>query len=213
MKIASGANTVSEYQYDGAKRRVVQKSYVSGTLNETLHLHYTEPGQWQVVEERVGSSTDANRQFVWGRRYIDDLILRDRDTDGNGTLDERLYSLQDAKWNVTGLVHSSGVVGTLTAIELAKLLALPGIALAALYALLRCEPIVIDLPTTPDPSILDPPCTCCCIFRGYGWWMYQGEMRTSACVAQGSPKRPCGCDQTNATTCRGMPDIDVARPR
>jgi len=110
VKIADGANTVSEYQYDGAKRRVVQKSYVSGTLNETRHLYYTEPSKWQVVEERVGTSTSANRQFVWGLRYIDDLILRDRDTDGNGTLDERLYSLQDANWNVTGLVNTSGVI-------------------------------------------------------------------------------------------------------
>jgi RHS repeat-associated protein len=88
----------------------VQKSYVSGTLNETRHLYYTEPSKWQVVEERVGTSTSANRQFVWGLRYIDDLILRDRDTDGNGTLDERLYSLQDANWNVTGLVNTSGVI-------------------------------------------------------------------------------------------------------
>jgi RHS repeat-associated protein len=110
VKIADGANTVSEYQYDGAKRRVVQKSYVSGTLNETRHLYYTEPSKWQVVEERVGTSTSANRQFVWGLRYIDDLILRDRDTDGNGTLDERLYSLQDANWNMTGLVNTSGVI-------------------------------------------------------------------------------------------------------
>ncbi|MFN5074577.1 MAG: RHS repeat domain-containing protein, partial [Planctomyces sp.] len=110
VKIADGGNTVSEYQYDGAKRRVVQKSYVSGTLNETRHLYYTEPSKWQVVEERGGTSTSANRQFVWGLRYIDDLILRDRDTDGNGTLDERLYSLQDANWNVTGLVNTSGVI-------------------------------------------------------------------------------------------------------
>ena len=110
VKIADGGNTVSEYQYDGAKRRIVQKSYVSGTLNETRHLYYTEPSKWQVVEERVGTSSSANRQFVWGLRYIDDLILRDRDTDGNGTLDERLYCLQDANWNVTGLVSTSGVI-------------------------------------------------------------------------------------------------------
>jgi len=110
VKIVDGSNTVSEYAYDGAKRRVVQKSYVSGTLNETRHLYYTEPSRWQVVEERVGSSTSANRQFVWGLRYIDDLIRRDRDTDGNGTLDERLYSLQDANWNMTGLVSTSGAM-------------------------------------------------------------------------------------------------------
>jgi len=110
VKIADGANTVSEYQYDGTKRRVVQKSYVSGTPSETRHLYYTEPSKWQVVEERVGSSTDANLQFVWGQRYVDDLILRDRDTDGNGTLNEQLYSLQDANWNVSGILNTSGAI-------------------------------------------------------------------------------------------------------
>jgi len=110
VEIADGANTVSEFAYDAAKRRIVQKSFVSGTLNETRHLYYTEPSRWQVVEERVGTSTSANRQFVWGLRYIDDLVLRDRDTEGNGTLDERLYSLQDANWNVTGLINTSGTV-------------------------------------------------------------------------------------------------------
>ncbi|MEQ9410143.1 MAG: hypothetical protein RIK87_20580 [Fuerstiella sp.] len=39
VKIANGSNTVFEYAYDGAKRRVLQKSYVSGTLDETRHLY------------------------------------------------------------------------------------------------------------------------------------------------------------------------------
>jgi RHS repeat-associated protein len=67
----------------------------------------------QVVEERVDTthdSDDAERQFVWGLRYIDDLVLRDRDTDGNGSLDERLYAIQDANWNVTGITNPSGIV-------------------------------------------------------------------------------------------------------
>lgn len=110
VKIEDGANTISEYEYDGAKRRTVQKEYTSGTLSQTRHLYYTEPSQWQVVEERVDSATDAERQFVWGRRYIDDLVLRERDTTGNGTLDERLYALQDANWNVTSLVNATGAV-------------------------------------------------------------------------------------------------------
>jgi RHS repeat-associated protein len=38
------------------------------------------------------------------------LVLRDRDTDGNGSLDERLYALQDANWNTTGLVNAGGTV-------------------------------------------------------------------------------------------------------
>ena len=40
--------------------------------------------------------------------YVDALVLRDRDTDGNGSLDERLYALQDANWNTTALINSSG---------------------------------------------------------------------------------------------------------
>ena len=65
---------------------------------------------WQVIEERVGSSGDADRQFVWGQRYLDDLVLRDRDTNGDGALDERLYGMQDANWNVTTVADSSGNV-------------------------------------------------------------------------------------------------------
>lgn len=112
VKIADGADTVSEYAYDGAKRRLVQKTYDGGVLNETRHLYYTEPSLWQVIEERVGTSPDstsAEHQFVWGKRYVDELIVRDRDTDANGTLNERLYACQDANWNVTAITDSSGV--------------------------------------------------------------------------------------------------------
>jgi|GEM_PF-6256466 len=105
--------TVAAYAYDGAKRRIMQQSYISGTLSETRHLYYTQPSQWQVIEERIGTSpdsADAERQFVWGLRYIDDCVLRDRDTNANGTLDERLYAMQDANWNVTGIADDTGSI-------------------------------------------------------------------------------------------------------
>ncbi len=108
VKIEDGATTVAEYEYDGSKRRIVQKSYSAGILNETRHLYYSK--DWQVLEERVDSSTAAQSQQVWGLRYIDDCVLRDRDTTGNGTLDERLYALQDANWNADALVNTSGTV-------------------------------------------------------------------------------------------------------
>ena len=38
-------------------------AYTSGTLTEARHYYYT-PG-WQCVEERVGTSTTAERQFVF----------------------------------------------------------------------------------------------------------------------------------------------------
>lgn len=110
VKLVDGANTVSEYEYDGAKRRTVQKNYVSGILDETRHLYCTDPSKWQVIEERVDSSTDPEQQNIWGLRYIDDCVLRDRDTNDNGTLDERLYAMQDANWNVTALSYTSGTI-------------------------------------------------------------------------------------------------------
>ena len=54
--------------------------------------------------------------------YIDDLVLRDRDSDGDGVagdgslgktnsgLDERLFAMQDANWNVVALGDTNGAV-------------------------------------------------------------------------------------------------------
>lgn len=110
VKLEDDEETISEYAYDGAKRRILQKTYKEDVLDEVRHLYYTQPSQWQVVEERAGASTEPERQFAWGLRYIDDLVLRDRDANGNGTLDERLYGCQDGNWNVTALVDTTGTV-------------------------------------------------------------------------------------------------------
>ncbi|MEJ5276030.1 MAG: hypothetical protein WHU94_08980 [Thermogemmata sp.] len=61
-----------------------------------------------MLEERVGGETTV--QYVWSPVYVDALILRDRDSDGDGTLDERLWVAQDANFNVTALVDDSGNV-------------------------------------------------------------------------------------------------------
>ncbi|GIW85567.1 MAG: hypothetical protein KatS3mg107_1227 [Gemmataceae bacterium] len=52
----------------------------------------------------------AKVQYVWSPVYVDALILRDRDSDGDGTLDERLWVVQDANYNVTALLDDSGEV-------------------------------------------------------------------------------------------------------
>lgn len=106
----SNANTVAQYAYDGTKRRILKNVYTAGVLSETRHLFYTDPQSWQVLEERVGTSTHPERQFVWGLQYIDGLVLRDRDTTGTGTLNERLYSLQDANWNTAAVADNSATV-------------------------------------------------------------------------------------------------------
>src|SRR5262249_44510607 len=65
---------------------------------------------WQVLEERLG--TQVQVQQVWSPAYVDALVERDRDADGNvaNGLEERLYAQQDANWNVTTLVSAAGLV-------------------------------------------------------------------------------------------------------
>ena len=110
VKVVDGANTLAEYAYDALMHRALRNSYIGGSLDHTDHFYYSS--RWQVLEERVDSSTDAARQFVWGRRYVDDLILRDRDTSTprDGTLDERRYALNDARWSVVAIIGPTAVV-------------------------------------------------------------------------------------------------------
>lgn len=113
VRVTEGSDTVSSHVYDAAARRVIQISYDSGDLTETRHLYYTEPSDWRVIEERLGTtpySADAERQQVWGLRYVDDLLVRDRDDDNDGILDERIYVAQDANWNVVAIAGVDAAV-------------------------------------------------------------------------------------------------------
>ena len=109
VSITNGTQKVSEHVYDARGYRIRKDAYASGTLTEARHYYYT-PG-WQCVEERVDASTNAERQFVWGLRYIDDLILRDRSTANNGTINERRYAMQDDNWNTIAICDITGSVG------------------------------------------------------------------------------------------------------
>jgi RHS repeat-associated protein len=108
VKLSAGGSQVAGYQYDGLNRRSVKQSYSDGVLSSTRHYFYSSG--WQVLEERVGNSTSAERQVCWGLRYVDDLVLRDRDSTGGGSLNERLYALQDPNWNATALADRTGTV-------------------------------------------------------------------------------------------------------
>jgi len=101
VSVSSSGTTVAEYQYDGANRRVVAETYSGGTLSETRHFYYTS--NWQDIEERVGTSTSMDKQYVWGDPYIDELVCRDDAT-------QRLYVTQDANFNVTAIVDTTGTV-------------------------------------------------------------------------------------------------------
>jgi hypothetical protein len=110
VTVKDAANKVIDNANDALNRRTLKKVYTAGVLSCMRHYYFS--AEWQILEERKDAATLADRQFVWGLRYIDDLILRDRDADGLPTtgnlgitdsgLEERLYCLQDPNWNATG---------------------------------------------------------------------------------------------------------------
>jgi RHS repeat-associated protein len=101
ITVVQSSTTLGTYAYDGLNRRVTKISN-EGT-STTRHFYYSK--QWQVLEERTGSATTADRQYVWGTRYVDDLVLRDRFV---GTAD-RFYALADY-FQPTAIANTSGVV-------------------------------------------------------------------------------------------------------
>ena len=99
------------YRYDGLNRRVGKKSNLDGAT--WRHYYYND--QWQCLEERTenpvppyGLRAYPSHRYVWGLRYVDDLILRQRDVTSDGTIDETLYALQDANFNVVALAEPDG---------------------------------------------------------------------------------------------------------
>src|SRR5579884_2646607 len=93
VKVKNGATTLDAYTVDGRGWRVTENA---GTLTDVYFS-----SQWQVGEEDVlGSMTN---QYVWSPVYVNAMIERD-------TPSQRLYVQQDADWNVTALVSTSGSV-------------------------------------------------------------------------------------------------------
>ena len=108
IRLEDGSDKVAEFEYDGLGRRTIKKVYKEGSLSETRHFYYSTSSQ--VLEERVDSDTDPTQQFLWGIRFVDDLVLRDKDTTGNGTLNERLYSLSDPRFSILAITDNTGAV-------------------------------------------------------------------------------------------------------
>ena len=103
VKDETGAS-VQKNAYDGLTRRITKEA-----SSVVTHTYWSD--RWKPLEDRTGVSTSAARSYLWGERpgHRDDLVLRDRDTDGNGTLDERLYATMDY-FNGTAVLNASGTV-------------------------------------------------------------------------------------------------------
>jgi len=91
---ASDVST-ARYDYNGRDQRIKK------TTGDVVTKSFFNE-KWQELESHTVQEASAS-VYVWGVRYIDDLVLRQR---GN----ERLYSLADPNWNVVALTNTSGMV-------------------------------------------------------------------------------------------------------
>jgi len=96
VQVKDGVTVVATYQYNGLNHRV--KKVASDV---TRYFYFNE--QWQCLEERVGAATTADALYIWGLRYIDDLVMYRK-----GSTD--YYSIADPNWNVVALTNTFGVV-------------------------------------------------------------------------------------------------------
>ena len=107
VAVKNGGTTIASYVYDADGNRIQQTE-----SSTTTDFYFSSAGQ--DLEDRQGSTVVD--QYVWGIGYVNDLVLRD-DNSSSGSygksssgLGRRLFVQQDADWNVTALVNTSGTV-------------------------------------------------------------------------------------------------------
>ncbi len=93
--------------YDGRNRRIQKTISNTGQWDCNYHYYYTTG--WQLIETRNGSSQTL-KQHVWGMGDIDELVqIAANANPGTGnTCSGWFYAMQDANFNVLGLVNTSG---------------------------------------------------------------------------------------------------------
>jgi RHS repeat-associated protein len=89
----SSDNLIANYEYNGLNQRI--KKTVGSTVTKSF---FNE--NWQEIESQTGAETT---NYIWGLRYIDDLLLLEKGM-------EKLYSLADSNWNVVATIDSTGSV-------------------------------------------------------------------------------------------------------
>jgi RHS repeat-associated protein len=100
VSVKNGGTTLATYAYDGAGRRVTATA--SGTTTDSYFSGSV------VAEDYRGGQ--AYERTVAAPGYVDAVLLRDKDTDANGTLDQRVYFTADANANITGVLSASATV-------------------------------------------------------------------------------------------------------
>jgi hypothetical protein len=90
-----GSTVRSDYRYNGLNWRIEKTADVGpggvpdGAFDQKRSMYYS--ADWQLLEEHIDDDTDAmtpdgvdrHMQYVWGPRYLDDIVLRRLDADSN----------------------------------------------------------------------------------------------------------------------------------
>jgi len=121
-KVKNGAKLVAEFRYNGLNHRITAQhdTNLDGVLDgsdTTLHFVYDE--RWRIVAVFEDDDSAPHEEFVHhnagadgfgGSSYIDDVVFRDRDADGDfsHTLEERIYYCQNWRHDVVALVNDVG---------------------------------------------------------------------------------------------------------
>ncbi|MCP3994052.1 MAG: hypothetical protein GY722_03165, partial [bacterium] len=111
---------VAEHRYNGLGHRIAEHTDTDtdGDVdgNDEWH-HFCYDERWRATAMFVNSDTAPTEEFMHhgaghsgfgAASYIDSVALRDRDTKGNGTLDERIFYCQSLRHDVVAVVNSSG---------------------------------------------------------------------------------------------------------
>lgn len=123
----TGVQTVAKFRYNALGWRVAEQFDTSGdgyiTSADTIWRRLIYDARWRVVEvyevelDSGSQSEDLVERFVHhaaGRRgvgtgsYIDEVVLRERDTNLDGTLDERHYYCQNWRADVVAIIDDDG---------------------------------------------------------------------------------------------------------
>jgi len=102
---ADSNDLVGAYASDDLFRRTT-RALADGPV---LHRYYNS--QWRQLEVHKDAETDPLEVYYWGKRpgYRDDLARRDRDANGEATLDGTLFCLMDF-YDRIAVIDGSGMV-------------------------------------------------------------------------------------------------------
>ncbi len=111
--VAAGSHTIAFQGLDtigGDNTALIDDVEMTQVTATTTHLYYSAEGQ--VIEERQNgtAAADVSHQYVWSLAYVNALVLRDDYQDGVLVPADRLYAQQDANYDTTALVNTSGTV-------------------------------------------------------------------------------------------------------